>query len=239
LLRRAAILLALLLPLSLLTVTTAHAGAESEFVARANGARTSRGIRAYVLKSDLTAVARRQAARMAAQRRMYHNPNLTSEVSGWRNVGENVGRGPDVASIHNAFMGSASHRANILSTTFTEIGVGTARASNGELFVSQVFRRPTGASYTAPAPRTAPRPVYQRPARASRSGVRRPVAPTVQAPRRPAKKRVVIDRNPRRLKRAVSAYRYAKPADPLDRMVVFVHTNALLGGLTRNVRPSR
>lgn len=239
LLRRFAVLLALVVPFTLLPATAAQAGPESEFVSRANGARASRGLRVYAVRSDLAAVARRQAARMAASGRLYHNPNLGSEVSGWRNVGENVGRGRDVASIHNAFMSSSSHRGNILSTVFTEIGVGTARSSSGELFVSQVFRRPSSAksSYTPPAPAPAPRPVVRpaprpatqvtRPQRASRAAVRRPATST---PRKPAAKKVVVDPTPARLRAAWTAYRTDRPAGSLDLAVAFLRTNRLIAG---------
>lgn len=224
-LRRFSVLLAMLLSV-LVVAAPAEASADSEFVSRINGARSSRGLRAYAVRSDLSAVARRHAARMAAQRRMYHNPSLGSEVSGWSAIAENVGRGPDVSSIHNAFMSSASHRANILSTSFTEVGVGTARASNGELFVSEVFRRPSGApTYTAPAPpRPQPAPVYRQPVRrASRSAPR-------TAPARPAKKRVVVDPMAGRLRTAWSQFRRVRPADPMERAVVYIRTNRTLAG---------
>jgi hypothetical protein len=227
LLRRFAALLALVLPMTLLTATLpATAGSDSEFVSRTNGARTSHGIRAYAVRGDLTAVARRQAERMASSGRMYHNPSLGSEVGGWSSIGENVGRGPDVASIHNAFMNSSSHRSNILSTAFTEIGVGTARSSSGELFVSEVFRRPSGVSYTPPAPRAAPKPVYQRPVvrqRASRSAPRKPIVV-----RQPARKRVVVDPTPARLRAAWRVYRRARPVTSLERAVVFLRTTKIV-----------
>jgi len=222
LLRRFAVLFSLVLSATVVA-TPAWAGTESEFVSRMNSARTSNGLPAYPVRSDLTSVARRQAARMAAQNRMYHNPNLGSEVSGWRNVGENVGRGPDVASIHNAFMGSASHRANILSSVFTEVGVGTARGSDGQLYVSQVFRRPSGAVYTPPPPTTTTR-VY-RPAarRASRSAPRAPLTP-------PTRKRVVVDPLPGRLRDAWRAFRRERPVDPIDRAVEYIATNRTVSG---------
>lgn len=224
-LRRFTVLLAFML--SVLVVSTpATASTESEFVSRINSARASRGVRGYAVRSDLTAVARRQAVRMASQRRMYHNPSLGSEVGGWSAIGENVGRGQDVSSIHNAFMNSSSHRANILSTTFTEVGVGTARASDGELFVSQVFRKPNGASvYTPPPPpRPQPKPVYRAPARrASRST---PRAPVVKAPR----KKAVTDPLAGRLRTAWRQFRFARPVDPMDRAVAYVRTNRVLAG---------
>jgi hypothetical protein len=48
-------------------------------------------------------------------------------------------------------MASARHRANILSRSFTQIGIGTARGSDGRLYVDEVFRQPRSGSTTAAA----------------------------------------------------------------------------------------
>ena len=121
----------------------AHAGpGEADFNSRIRSARSAAHLVGYVSRVDLVVVARRQAQRMAAQRRAFHNPDLTREVTGWRMVGENVGRGSSVAAIHHALMSSTSHRANILRRGFTEIGMGTATDARGVLYVVQVFRRP-------------------------------------------------------------------------------------------------
>ncbi|HVF21352.1 MAG TPA: CAP domain-containing protein [Mycobacteriales bacterium] len=121
----------------------AHAGpGEGDFFSRTNSARASYRLRGYVSKADLVTVARRHAQRMASQNRLYHNPNLGREVTGWRMVGENVGRGTTVAAIHNAFMNSAAHRSNILDRDFTEVGMGTYRDAKGVIWVVEVFRRP-------------------------------------------------------------------------------------------------
>jgi hypothetical protein len=148
---------------------------ESEFVSRTNAARTSRGLKAYAVRSDLVAAARRHAARMAARGDIYHNPNLGSEVGGWRSLGENVGVGGDVESIHNAFMNSSGHRANILDRTFTEVGIGTATSADGRLYVTEIFRLPSGTT-AAPAPAPAPKPAVStrpRPATAPRPAITR------------------------------------------------------------------
>lgn len=129
--------------IGLVMAPTAHAGAgEGDFFNRANGARYQAKIRTYVSKADLVTVARRQAQRMASQGRIFHNPNLGREVTGWRMVGENVGRGGSVYAIHQAFMNSTSHRANILDRDFTEVGMGTAYDAKGVLYIAQVFRKP-------------------------------------------------------------------------------------------------
>ncbi|MFZ5849971.1 MAG: CAP domain-containing protein, partial [Actinomycetota bacterium] len=120
------VLLGVLLTL-VVPATAAYAGPdEGTFTAGANGARAGSGLPAYRVAADLVAVARGQAQRMAGEGRLYHNPNLASEVRGWSFVGENVGVGPSAQAIQNAFMASPSHRSNILDRDFTEIGVGTA-----------------------------------------------------------------------------------------------------------------
>jgi hypothetical protein len=167
---------------------TAHAAGDANaasFVAKANAERQARGLRPYVVKSDLAAVAARHSARMAAKNSLYHNPNLDSEVSNWQVVGENVGDGGSVDSIHTAFMNSPAHRANILATDYTEIGIGTATDSRGVIWVTQVFRLPMRAPVvTAPVRTQAARTVVHVP-------VQRPVVKPVAkpaAPKRPAPK---------------------------------------------------
>ena len=167
---------------------TASPEFEAEFVRLAGRERSAAGLPAYAERADLADVARRWARRMAAEGRLYHNPRLGDEVDNWQAVGENVGRGPSVDDIHRAFMDSADHRREILSTDFTEVGVGVAIAADGEIWVAEVFRQPmAAAAKPAPAPAAAPAPapaaVAPRPApRAARAVAPRPEA----APATPA-----------------------------------------------------
>jgi len=155
----AALLTASALVLATLVTGAAAAGpaaatsVEDSFTAKLNGARSARGIPRLTTRSSLVTVAREQARRMAGSNRLYHNPRLTSEVTNWRWVGENVGYGPSVLSVHRAFMNSPAHRSNILDRDYTEVGIG-AVVANGRVWVAQVFRRPlrvTTSSFTAPA----------------------------------------------------------------------------------------
>jgi hypothetical protein len=129
---------------------------EDGFAARVASERSGAGLTPYAGAGDLVDVARRHAARMAAEGRLHHNPSLGSEVQDWEAVGENVGVGASVDDIHRAFMASASHRHAILSTAFTEVGLGVAFGPDGRLWVAQVFRRPMAAAAPAPAPAAAP-----------------------------------------------------------------------------------
>jgi Cysteine-rich secretory protein family len=135
---------------STVAVPSALASSASSFVSLVNSARSSAGLRPYTDQGDLTAVAQGQANRMASTQKLFHNPNLASQVTNWRWVGENVGYGPDVTTLMNAFMASPEHKANILDHDFTQIGVG-ATVVNGTLWVSMVFRDPMS-SGSSPTP---------------------------------------------------------------------------------------
>ena len=135
----------------------ADAGLEAAFVAAANDARAAQGLPALAVAGDLTSAARVHSGVMGSSSNLHHNPKLGSSVGGWQKLGENVGRGPSVGSIHRALMGSPSHRANILGSAWTQIGVGVV-VVDGQVWVTQMFRQPTGASAPAPKPEPAPAP---------------------------------------------------------------------------------
>ncbi len=158
------------------------------FVSKINSERRARGLHPYVVAGDLVEVARRHTRRMVEQQRLYHNPNLGRDVSNWQVVGENVGDGNTVDSLHRAFMNSPAHKANIVASDYTQVGVATITDDNGVLWVTQVFRlpfrapvvtKPTTRHVSRAAPRAVPAPVRQ-PVR--RPVVARPAKPAVVAP---------------------------------------------------------
>jgi uncharacterized protein YkwD len=69
-----------------------------------------------------------------------HRAGPYGAAPGWCAAAENVGRGYSFAQIHNAFLNSPPHRANILTGRFNIIGVGVATDRNGEIFVVQAFQ---------------------------------------------------------------------------------------------------
>jgi hypothetical protein len=159
--------------------------AEDRFVVRIGDERVAAGgLASYAVAADLVDVARRHAEEMASEHRLYHNPRLGDDVQGWQSVGENVGVGSSVEDIHQAFMASQTHRDNVMSATFTEVGLGVV-IDGPDLWVVEVFRKPSAGPAAAPAPE--PRPTSEpspappraesvRAARAS-SSVRPPAAP--------------------------------------------------------------
>jgi uncharacterized protein YkwD len=152
----AAMVLALLLGVLPQTTLVAHAdaGMESAFVAAVNRERAAIGLASLATSGDLTSVARSHTQAMATGDNLHHNPNLGGAVPGWEKVGENVGRGPSVDSIHAALMASPGHKRNLLDPDWTQLGMGVV-VVDGQIWVTQVFRTPAGA---APAPEAAPEP---------------------------------------------------------------------------------
>jgi len=138
--RIASVVCATAIAFAALSATPAVASTqESRFNYLTNHERSSRGIRTLRIASDLVAIARRHSQQMAARGTIYHNNNLPNEVSGnWTMLGENVGKGPSVDSIHDAFMNSPEHRANILRSGFNQMGIGTA-VKDGYIYVTEVF----------------------------------------------------------------------------------------------------
>ena len=130
-------------------------GTEACFFNSLNNERSKVGRPKLVLKSDLVSVARKHSDRMAADGTIYHNGNLKNEVGGdWWALGENVGMGPTCESIHDAFMASEGHRANILDKDYNQIGVGVT-IREGTIYITEVF---AGRSGSAPPKKVAPKP---------------------------------------------------------------------------------
>lgn len=150
---------------SLAGLAVAPAGADSlsdewDFIARINRARAEAGLAPLGVLGSLQDLARAQSARMAAQNRLHHNPNLAADIAAavpdWQRGGENVGVGYDVAGLHAAFMASPAHRANVLGD-WRYVGVGVVRAGD-KTWVTELFvQAPAGKPLLAlPAPPPSP-----------------------------------------------------------------------------------
>lgn len=127
---------------------------EYAFLAHLNGLRAAHGLPGLAMSADLTAIARQHSNAMMAQQTIFHNANLQSEVSNWQVLGENVGMGPSVSAIDQAFDNSPEHYANEVNPYYTQVGIGSVTDSRGEIFVTLDFREPmySGAASSAPAP---------------------------------------------------------------------------------------
>jgi uncharacterized protein YkwD len=122
---------------------SAASSSEDQLVDLINAERSSRGLNPLNDHSDLTAAAEDQAEAIAAAGYLFHNQDLGSITSGWEMMGENVGYGGSVASVHDALMNSPGHRANILNPGYTHVGVGVV-VSGGSVWVAEVFMDSVG-----------------------------------------------------------------------------------------------
>ncbi|MDD2568758.1 MAG: CAP domain-containing protein [Clostridia bacterium] len=58
----------------------------------------------------------------------------------YRTAGENIAMGqPNAKSVVEAWMNSPGHKANILNSSFTKLGVGVYQSANGTMYWSQMF----------------------------------------------------------------------------------------------------
>lgn len=107
---------------------------ERELANYHNRARASRGLRSLVLDSTLSDKARRHTRGMIKVGRLFHTSSLSraygSYEGAWRYLGENVGYGGSMRSLHDAFMRSYSHRANILSSRYKRVGLGVVKSGS-------------------------------------------------------------------------------------------------------------
>lgn len=125
---------------------SASPGAADTLLSLIQDARASAGLGSLQRHAGADSVAQAWAEQMAANGTLAHNPNFATQL--WSAVGEgavaeNVGhiRPADPGAMHQRFMGSAGHRANLLGD-FTYVGVGAAEDAEGALWVVQTFVQP-------------------------------------------------------------------------------------------------
>lgn len=132
----------LIYPGQVLTIPTTDSSVlsyEKEVVRLVNEIRVKNGLKELTYNWELSRVARYKSQDMKDNRYFSH----TSPVYGspfqmmkdfgitYRSAGENIARGQRTPqAVVNAWMNSSGHRANILSASFTQIGVGYVADGN-------------------------------------------------------------------------------------------------------------
>lgn len=127
---------------------------EQRFVEFVNAERWRRGLSILETDSLLTQVARNHSRDMAEKDYFDHYSETPGKRTAlerfvsalgyrpqWAYVGENLFYCSiiDVNRGHHAFMGSPSHRINILNSKFERIGVGVYMDESGQFWVTQMF----------------------------------------------------------------------------------------------------
>lgn len=128
-------------------------GVASTIVQLTNAERSNAGLPALRSSSRLMEAAQLHADQMARLGRLEHvlsgaqyprpEDRLAAAGYQWSSYAENIAMGQrSAAAAMDSWMHSSGHRANILSTSVSEIGVGYARDSAGRPYYVQVFGRP-------------------------------------------------------------------------------------------------
>ncbi len=144
----ALLIVGMLIPLSgTASAQDAWAVAEEDaFVEAINATRAEQGLAGLIVNAQLQEVARGWTTNMADSQRLAHNPSYTQEYTGqWWRMAENVGytsdRGSSAATVshlHQAFLNSPGHRANILGE-YNQFAVAAAYDAEGKLWVTVNF----------------------------------------------------------------------------------------------------
>lgn len=124
---------------------------EQQVLTLVNKERVNRGLSPLAWDNTLGYVARLKSQDMINENYFSHespkygSPFEMMERFGakFSAAGENIAYGQRTAQeVMTAWMNSSGHRANILSSVYTHIGVGVAKASNGTLYWTQEFTKP-------------------------------------------------------------------------------------------------
>lgn len=122
-------------------------GVTSAILNRVNADRAANGLRGLSWNGQLACLATDWSNQMAASGSLRHRDlNVTIRspgYGGYRTLGENILRGPNGMTgeqMEAAWLASPSHRANILSTAYSSMGVGYALTTdNSMVYATQNF----------------------------------------------------------------------------------------------------
>ncbi|OCN00842.1 hypothetical protein A7X67_08105 [Clostridium sp. W14A] len=130
------------------TATGTYADFQNQVLQLVNKERTSRGLNALSMDSALNKTATLKSQDMAKLGYFDHtSPTYGSPFDmmkqfgiSYRTAGENIAMGQtSPTQVMNGWMNSEGHRANILNSSFTKIGIGVAQNSNGQYYWTQQF----------------------------------------------------------------------------------------------------
>ena len=120
---------------------------EAQMVDLINAERAKAGVSALAIDSKVTEVARLKSQDMIDKGYFSHtSPTYGSPFAmlksfgvSYRAAGENIAMNRSMTSAHTALMNSSGHRQNILSASYSRIGVGIVTDARGYLYITQMF----------------------------------------------------------------------------------------------------
>ena len=88
--------------------------------------------------NELAAYARVHLRQMMVADELFHS-NIGRLLTHWSVVGENVGVGPTVDDIQNAYMASPTHAENVTHPAFTHFGSASETGLDGRIWTVEIF----------------------------------------------------------------------------------------------------
>lgn len=130
------------------SVSGDYSAFQKRVVELVNAERAKNGLQPLTMNADLSKVATLKSQDMAKLNYFDHNSPtygspfdmMTKFGISYRTAGENIAMGQtSPEQVMQGWMNSPGHRANILRSSFTQIGVGVAKNSNGTIYWTQEF----------------------------------------------------------------------------------------------------
>jgi uncharacterized protein YkwD len=114
-----------------------------------NEDRARSGLPALILDEELSRIARIKSQDMVSNNYFAHTSPTYGNVRSMLNsfgvkylsAGENIARSRSVYHSNAAFLSSEGHRRNMLSSTFTHVGIGIVVNAHGFVTVTEIFVR--------------------------------------------------------------------------------------------------
>lgn len=124
---------------------------KNEIIKMVNSVRAEKNLPSLIENKKLNILADKKAKIMANENNLSHTAGgyktfsdfLVENNVDFLAVGENIARNwKTPEEVMKAWLSSKGHRANIMSEKFTQIGVGKAISSNGDIYWVQLFIKP-------------------------------------------------------------------------------------------------
>lgn len=123
---------------------------ETKLINLINQERQKAGKETLQVSMELMNAARLKSQDMAVNKYFSHNSPTYGNVwdmlenlyISYRAAAENIAINGSVSKVHSAFMASSGHKTNILSSTYTHVGVGIAKRTNGTgIIITEIFAK--------------------------------------------------------------------------------------------------
>ena len=127
---------------------------EERFAAKVNARRSQSDVARLKLDPELSKVARTHSRAMKRRGEPFHSSaeTLTSRVTNWNVLAENVASGSTVKNVWRVMLDNSLHESHIVDARFVYMGVGVAVADGGTKYLTIVFEGRQNPGTTLPMP---------------------------------------------------------------------------------------